>query len=143
VLAAFIPVIMGMGGNIGNQAATLVVRGLALGRISVAQFGRVLSVQSLIGTILGVIFGGLLALVAVVFFRDEMAAGLTLLPLVVGASIFGQMLIAAFIGALLPLVFEKFRVDPAVATGPFVTTSMDIIGVVLYFNLAVLLLDLA
>jgi len=142
VLAAFIPVIMGMGGNIGNQAATLVVRGLALGRINLAQMGRVLGKQSLVGAILGVLFGALLALVALLLFRDDMSDGLTLLPLVVGLSISVQMVVAAFIGTLLPMVFEKFKVDPAVATGPFVTTSMDIVGVVVYFNFAVLLLEL-
>ena len=143
VLAAFIPVIMGMGGNIGNQAATLVVRGLALGRINVGQLGRVLGKQTLVGAILGTLFGALLALVAFFLFRGELGESLKTLPLVVGLSIFAQMLIAAFIGTLLPMIFEKFKVDPAVATGPFVTTSMDIIGVVVYFNLAVLFLGLS
>ncbi|MFC1706006.1 magnesium transporter [Planctomycetota bacterium] len=146
VLAAFIPVIMGMGGNIGNQAAALVVRGLALGRISVGQLGWVLGTQTLVGAILGVFFGGLLGVVAYVLFGQESVAlgvGPIRLPLVVGLAIWSQMLIAAFLGTLLPMVFERFKVDPAVATGPFVTTSMDIIGIVVYFNIAVLFLNLA
>lgn len=142
VLAAFIPVIMGMGGNIGNQAATLVVRGLALGRINISEIGRVLVRQGVIAVILGIVFGGLLALVVFIFFREYITVGMTMLPLVVGLAIFAQMVIAALLGSLLPMLFERFRVDPAVATGPLVTTSMDLLGIVIYFNIAFQLLEM-
>ncbi|NOZ85368.1 MAG: magnesium transporter [Deltaproteobacteria bacterium] len=142
ILASFIPVIMAMGGNVGNQAATLVVRGLALGRINVGQLGRVLGRQSLIGVVLGIFFGGLLALVALLFFGKEMGGSLVDIPFVVGAAICIQMTLAAFIGTMLPMIFEKLKVDPAVATAPFLSTSMDFIGILVYFNMAVYLLNL-
>ena len=133
-LAAFIPVIMGMGGNIGTQSSTIVVRGLATGRLSIREFWQVISKELAVGFILGLVYGVLIGSVAQFRYRME------LLALSVGIAVISSMAVAALIGSLVPMAFARVNIDPAVATGPFVTTAMDIISIVLYFLIATSLL---
>jgi magnesium transporter len=132
VLAAFIPVIIGMGGNIGTQSSTIIVRGLATGRVGLENSVKILLKEIRVGLILGVLYGILLGIFAIFQFLDVSP----LLGLVVGLSICASMIIAATIGSLVPLILNRFDIDPAVATGPFVTTAIDILGVALYFWIA-------
>ena len=131
-LAAFIPVIIGMGGNVGTQSSTIIVRGLATGRVSFENSIKVLLKEVRVGLILGLLYGVLLGLFAIFQFIDTSP----LLGLVVGLSICISMILAATIGSLVPLVLNRFEIDPAIATGPFVTTAIDIIGVTFYFLIA-------
>ena len=135
-LAAFIPVIMGMGGNIGTQSSTIIVRGLATGRVSIENSIKILFKEIRVGLMLGILYGLLLGVFAVLKFLDVSP----MLGIVVGTSICISMIIAATIGSLVPLVLNRFEIDPAVATGPFVTTSIDILGVGCYFLIAIYLL---
>ena len=137
-LAAFIPVIIGMGGNIGTQSSTIIVRGMATGRIEVGSELLVLVKELKVGLILGILYGILLGIFANLKFigTDPM------LGLVVGLSIASSMLIAVTVGSFTPLILRKLEIDPAVATGPFVTTSIDILGVLFYFVIAGLLLNI-
>ena len=137
-LAAFIPVIIGMGGNIGTQSSTIVVRGMATGRIEIGNEIQVLLKELKVGLMLGALYGIMLGLFASFRFisKDPM------LGLVVGLSICSSMLLAAGVGTFTPLILRKLDIDPAVATGPFVTTSVDILGVLLYFTIAGLLLTI-
>ncbi|MDP6170266.1 MAG: magnesium transporter [Candidatus Marinimicrobia bacterium] len=137
-LAAFIPVIIGMGGNIGTQSSTIIVRGMATGRIEVGNELRILIKELRVGLILGVLYGVMLGLFANLRFMDTDP----MLGLVVGLSITFSMLIAVAVGSFTPLILRKLDIDPAVATGPFVTTSIDILGVLLYFVIAGLLLNI-
>jgi magnesium transporter len=139
-LAAFIPVIMGMGGNIGTQSSTIVVRGIATGRININDFARVVSKELAVGLILGIIYGLFIGIIAKYTFSTEPFS--LSLSFAVGLAILSSMSIAALVGSTVPLVLEKFHIDPAVATGPFVTTSIDIVSVYCYFTLATILLDL-
>ncbi len=139
-LAAFIPVIMGMGGNIGTQSSTIVVRGIATGRINLNDFTRVVSKELAVGLILGIIYGLFIGIIAKYTFSTEPFA--LSLAFAVGLAILLSMSIAALVGSMVPLILEKFHIDPAVATGPFVTTSIDIVSVYCYFTLATILLDL-
>ena len=139
-LAAFIPVIMGMGGNVGTQSSTIVVRGIATGKISTSELWSVVTKELSIGLILGGIYGIFIGIVAQVRFYNEPIA--LMLALVVGLSVITSMSVAALVGSLVPLLFERANIDPAVATGPFVTTSMDIISIYVYFTIATLLLGL-
>ena len=91
-----------------------------------------------VGLILGILYGILLGLFAIFRFLDISP----ILGLVVGLSICASMLIAATIGSLVPLILDRFDIDPAVATGPFVTTAIDILGVALYFIIAGALFNL-
>jgi len=135
-LAAFIPVIMGMGGNIGTQSSTIVVRGLATGRIHVRDIWSVVLKELTIGVILGLVYGLLIGSVAQ--FRYSMEA----LALSVSLAVICSMSIAALVGSLVPMGFARINIDPAVATGPLVTTSIDIISVFFYFLIATTLLDI-
>ncbi len=135
-LAAFIPIIMGMGGNIGTQSSTIVVRGLATGQLNLKQIWEVVFKELSVGFFLGFFYGFLLGLVA--HFRyDVWLFGVT-----VGLAVMGSMTIAAMVGSLVPMVFARINIDPAVATAPFVTTSIDIVSVFFYFQIATMLLHL-
>ena len=135
-LAAFIPVIMGMGGNIGTQSSTIVVRGLATGRIHIRDIWKVVSKELAIGMILGVVYGLLIATVA------QLRYGTVAVALAVALAVVSSMSIAALVGSMVPMLFERINVDPAVATGPFVTTAIDIISVSIYFSIATALLGI-
>jgi len=135
-LAAFIPVIMGMGGNIGTQSSTIVVRGLATGRLNIRDIWSVVFKELAIGLILGVIYGVLIGIVAQV--RYDTGA----LAISVGVALICSMSVAALIGSLVPMLFARINVDPAVATGPLVTTAIDIISVFFYFTIATTLLSI-
>ncbi|RJP81230.1 MAG: magnesium transporter [Desulfobacteraceae bacterium] len=133
-LAAFIPVIMGMGGNIGTQSSTIVVRGLATGRLNIRDLWPVVFKELSVGIILGLVYGTMIGLVAHIHYnRVELAVSVSL-------AVISSMSIAALVGSLVPMIFARLNIDPAVATGPFVTTSIDIISVFFYFQIATILL---
>jgi len=136
-LASFIPVVIGMGGNIATQSSTIIVRGIATGRVNLEQFWRVVFKEMRVGIILGLVYGIFLGIIAYFGFADP-----ALLGVVVGISIFFCMVMSATLGAGIPLILKRFDIDAAIATGPFVTTSIDILGVLLYFSVAKLLLSL-
>ncbi len=139
-LAAFIPVIMGMGGNIGTQSSTIVVRGLATGRLVMKDFWPVIFKELSTGLILGIVYGLLIAVVAQIVFHETVPSGF--LALSVGLAVISSMSIAALVGSMVPMLFARINVDPAIATGPFVTTSIDIISVYFYFLIATNLLNI-
>jgi len=136
-LAFFIPVIIGMGGNIGIQSSTIVVRGLATGRINLSQIGEVLFREIRVGLIMGLVCGSVVALIAYLLEKT------LLLGAVVGISMFIAIIVAATMGSLIPLIFKRLKIDPAVASGPFITSSNDIVGILIYFSLANLLFRIA
>lgn len=136
-ISAFIPVILGMGGNVGTQSSTIIVRGFATGRIQLSQAGKIIWKQIRIGIVLGLFYGLLLGLVASWRFVNAPPR----LGLVVGMAIAISMLMASLIGTLIPILLRKLNVDPAVASGPFVTTSTDLLGIILYFLIAASLLS--
>ncbi len=131
-LAAFIPVIIGMGGNIGTQSSTIIVRGIATGRIEIGSELKVMWKEVRVGIILGVLYGLLLGAFAKFRFIDADP----MLGVVVGLSIACSMLIAVAVGTFVPMFLRKVDIDPAIASGPFVTTSIDILGVLFYFVIA-------
>ncbi len=137
-LAAFIPIIIGMGGNIGTQSSTIIVRGMATGRIEIGNELKIFFKELRVGLTLGMLYGVMLGIFANFRFIDTDP----MLGLVVGLSVLCSMLIAVAVGSFTPLVLRKLDIDPAVATGPFVTTSIDILGVMFYFVIAGLLLNI-
>ncbi|MBE0583528.1 MAG: magnesium transporter [Desulfofustis sp.] len=136
-LASFIPVVMGMGGNIATQSSTIIVRGIATGRVNMNALFKVIFKEMRVGIILGFVYGLFLGALSYVLHQD-----MQLLGLVVGISIFCTMTMAATLGTLIPLVLKRFDFDAAIATGPFVTTAIDIVGVLMYFYSAKLILGL-
>ncbi len=136
-LAAFIPIIIGMGGNIGTQSSTIIVRGMATGRITIGDEFKIIIKELKVGLILGILYGLMLGMFATLRFVDYAP----MIGIVIGLSICSSMLIATAVGTFIPLVLRKLDIDPAIATGPFVTTSIDILGVFLYFLISSYLLS--
>lgn len=134
-LASFMPVILGMGGNVGTQSTTIIVRGLAIGSLDVSTLWKVVFKEIRIGFMLGLFYGLLLALAALAIY-----SGNILLSFVVGLSMCVSMIIAAAMGTMIPMLLHRAGVDPAVSTGPFVTTSVDIIAILVFFNIATFIL---
>ena len=134
-LAFFLPIIIAMGGNIGITSMTIVVRGLATGKIAVKQLRLVILKELSVALLLGILYGGLLMLLAYLQFGD-----VTYLGFVAGFSMFISMLMAAAIGTLMPIVLHLLKVDPAIATGPFVTSTVDSLGILVYLGMATMLL---
>ncbi len=135
-LAAFIPVIMGMGGNIGTQSSTIVVRGLATGVLHSRDIWLVIGKELCVGFVLGLVYGALIGLVAQMRYSLLAVAG------AVGLAVISSMCVAALVGSFVPMVFSRLNIDPAVATGPFVTTAIDIISVFFYFQIATIFLNI-
>ncbi|MDH5714178.1 MAG: magnesium transporter [Candidatus Aminicenantes bacterium] len=134
-LAAFIPVVMGMGGNIATQSATIVVRGLVTGRINIKNIRKIIFREVIVAVLLGAVYGVMLGFIT----RLQMGS-IPFLTLTVSLGIFCAMVIAAVVGSFGPLALQKMRADPAVASGPFVTTTTDILGSAIYFSIAYFLL---
>jgi magnesium transporter len=135
-LAFFFPVVMAMGGNAGTQAATVAVGGLVTGDIGLMHIGKRLMTEMTVALLNGVICGVLLGCIVGIWLGDFG------LGVVVAISLILIILISGFIGAGVPLVLKRFNVDPALATGPFVTTSNDILSLLIYLGLATLFLQM-
>ncbi|MEA3287548.1 MAG: magnesium transporter [Candidatus Marinimicrobia bacterium] len=139
-LMAFLPIIIGMAGNVGTQTATIVVRGIATGRVDSATALMVvlkeLKVGFMLGTLYGILLGGSGYLLGLLGYMDIGVMTAVELGITIGVGIILAMATAAFVGALVPVLLNRINLDPAVATGPFVTTSVDILGVVVYFIVA-------
>jgi magnesium transporter len=133
-LLTFVPVIAAMGGNIGSQSSTIVVRGFATGRIDYDNLGRFLLRELAIGSMMGVACGLVLGLVARIWHGD------LILGLTVGVSMTLAISASAVMGVLVPYLFRLVRVDPAIAAGPMVTTSNDIMGLFIYYAVALAIL---
>jgi magnesium transporter len=136
-LASFIPIIAGMGGNIATQSSTIVVRGLATGRVNMLHFFKIVGKETLVGVALGALFGLLLGLLATFQYTTHVNLGL-----VVGISVFAVMAMAATLGTVIPMLLKRFNIDAAIATGPFITTFIDVLGILLYFVVAKYFLDI-
>ena len=142
VLALFVPLIISSGGNSGSQAATLVIRALALGEIRLAQWWRVMSREISSGLALGVILGGIgfsrIALWSA--FSNLYGPHWPLVALTVGLALVGIVLWGTLAGSMLPMVLRRLGFDPATSSAPFVATLVDVTGLVIYFSVAILVL---
>ncbi len=134
-IAAFMPIILGMGGNVAAQSVALIVRGLATGVSNTMNFKEIVGKQIGVGLLLGAMYGIMLGGISFVIYPDSPR-----MSIVVGLAILNSMALAAFLGTALPIFFYKVGKDPAVASGPFVTTAMDLIGVASYLAIAVVLM---
>jgi magnesium transporter len=136
LLAAFLPIVLGMAGSAGNQTATVIIRGLATGRIHQGMFLAAFWRESGVAVLLGLFYGALLGLgswlLSLLFHTPVLAWWV---PAVIGLSLTVSMLIATTIGAVFPLVLHRIGGDPAVSTTPFVTTVTDVLGSLTYLGL--------
>lgn len=130
----FTPLIAAMAGNVGVQSSAIIVQGLANNTLSGSIFNRLVKEVSL--TLLnGVILAAILFAGSHIFLNVEMIIGI-----IVSIALISVIVIASLIGTFIPLLLDKFGIDPALATGPFITTSNDICGILIYFSIAKLIL---
>lgn len=136
-LAYFIPLIGGTGGNVGVQASAIVVQGLANGRLDLKEFWQQLWKELRISLLTGVVIS--LAVFVYTLFTEPGSYGLTL---AVATSLFCIVVFSTVFGALVPLTLEKLKVNPALATGPFIQITNDVVGLLIYVGMAAWMLSI-
>ncbi len=141
-LSFFVPIVMGMGGNAGIQSSTLIIRGLALGSFNERTLHRLLLREMATGMLMGVICGSVIGVWARFVIGESTAFHPTFLALSVGIALFSAMMFAAVFGAAVPLILNRFKIDPAVASGPFVNASNDIFALLIYYGVTFLMISL-
>ncbi|MEW6201331.1 MAG: magnesium transporter [bacterium] len=135
-LFVFVPVIMALGGNVGSQTATVIVRGLAIGQVTAKDLIFVLFKEVRVGVILGIVLGVVMGLLAYVRFVGTYGD----IAMIVAISMFCVLMLGVSVGTFLPIFFKRLNVDPAVATAPFVSVTLDNFGIAIYFLLAKIIL---
>lgn len=133
-LVFFIPVLMDMGGNVATQSSTVFVRGVATGEIKASEVWGYFFREIRVALVMGLVCGGALSLLAS-FWQGDPTLGA-----VVGISMFFTVIIAAIVGTLIPLIFNRLGFDPAYSSGPLVTSIKDATGLLIYFSIAVRLM---
>jgi magnesium transporter len=131
-LAFFIPLITAMGGNVGVQSSAIVVQSLAKGNDLFGTVAKRIGKETTVALVNGAMLATLIYGIAYLF-------GSSKLGIVVSLSLFVVILFAAIFGTLIPLILNKYKIDPALATGPFVTTLNDVFGLFIYFSVGMLL----
>jgi magnesium transporter len=135
-LAAFIPLLTGTGGNVGAQSSTVVIRGLNTEDIKDMGAGKVIFREALAGILLGLVLG-IMATVWAYWLQGNL-----FIAFVVGIALVAIALLASVAGSALPFLFRSLGLDPALMSAPFITTAVDVLGVLIYFNIAKLILGL-
>jgi magnesium transporter len=143
VLAFFIPLIMSSGGNSGSQASTLIIQAMALGEVKITDWWRVMRREILSGLMLGLILGiiGFFRISIWSAFSDIYGPHWLLVALTVGFSLVGVVLWGSLAGSMLPLLLKRLGFDPATSSAPFVATLVDVTGLIIYFTVAILLMQ--
>lgn len=137
ILTAYIPMLMDTGGNSGSQSSTLIIRGLAIGEVTLADKWRVLWKEFRISIIVGVILGGVNLIKNLVFDNTGIVVALT-----VSLTLTATVVISKVVGGMLPLIAKRLKLDPAIMAGPLITTIVDSLALLIYFSTASLLLNL-
>jgi len=135
-ISFFIPLIMALGGNTGIQSQTIIVRSIAIGKIRELGIKYIVLRQLRVAVTIGIICGILVGAIAFVTQRDMALA------IAVGTSLFLSMFITTLLGILIPVGLEKVGVDPAVSSGPFITSFNDIISLIIYLSICVVMLKI-
>ncbi|MEL7079096.1 MAG: magnesium transporter [Cyanobacteria bacterium J06582_2] len=136
ILAAFIPLLTGTGGNVGAQSSTVVIRGLNTDEIANMGAGKVIFREATAGILLGLILGSVATLWAYLL-QGSLAVAIS-----VGISLVAIALLASVAGSALPFMFRSLGLDPALMSAPFITTAVDVLGVLIYFSIAKTILGL-
>jgi magnesium transporter len=143
VLALFVPLIISSGGNSGSQAATLVIRAIALGEVTLGDWWHIMRREILSGLTLGLILGsiGFLRIFLWASFSNIYGEHWFLIGLTVALSLVGVVLWGTLSGSMLPFILKRLGLDPATSSAPFVATLVDVTGLVIYFTFAILFLS--
>jgi magnesium transporter len=140
VLALFVPLIISSGGNSGSQAATLIVRALVLGEVTLAEWSRVVRREVFSGLALGAIIGMLRIALWQVMRLTDYGLFWPLVALTIGVSLVGVVLWGTLSGSMPPFVLKRCGLNPAPSSAPFVATLVDVTGIVIYFSVAICIL---
>ena len=142
VLALFVPLVISSGGNSGSQAATLVIRALALGEVRLSDWWKVMRRELISGLALGSILGaiGFLRIAAWSAFFNAYGEHWIGVGLTVGLALVGIVLWGTLVGSMLPFALRRFGSDPATSSAPFVATLVDVTGLIIYFSVAAVVL---
>ena len=142
ILVTFIPLIISSGGNTGSQAATLIIRAMALGEVTIVNWWFIIRREFFSGLVLGSILGaiGFLRIAVWTTFTDIYGPHWILIGLTVGLTLVGVVLWGTLTGSMFPLLLKKAGFDPAVSSAPFIATLVDVTGLIIYFSIAFLLL---
>ncbi|ODG98107.1 magnesium transporter [Nostoc sp. KVJ20] len=135
-LAAFIPLLIDAGGNVGAQSSTVVIRGLNLKEVGIKKALQIVTRETITGALLGVMLG-----VAVIIWAYFLEGSLPI-AITVGISLVAITIIAAFSGSGLPFLFGSLGLDPALMSAPFITTAVDVLGVFIYLMIARVILQI-
>jgi magnesium transporter len=141
-LALFIPLIGGTGGNVGTQSSAIVVQGLANGSLELRQAGKHLLKEFFVAMLNAVLIAGLVFLYNLIWPADDDPSKANITSMAVTISLFAVVLFASVFGTIVPIVLEKLKIDPAIATGPFVTVTNDIVGMLIYMLISSQLISL-
>lgn len=133
-LAILMPIVASMGGNAGTQTLTVAVRALAMKELTPTNAARIVGKEVLVGGINGILFAALVGLVTWAWFGD------TAIGLVIGAAMIVNLLIAGFAGVAIPIVLQKFKIDPAIGSAVILTTITDVVGFMAFLGLAAIVL---
>jgi magnesium transporter len=137
ILAAFIPLLIGTGGNVGSQSATVVIRGLATGEVKPRRALTIISREIGIGALLGIVLGAVALGWAYILGGNHLKVAAVVSTTLVAISV-----MATLAGGALPFIFRLLKIDPALVSAPFISTIMDIFGVAIYFAIAQIILGL-
>ena len=140
VLTACMPMLMGTGGNAGSQASAMIIRSLAIGEVKFSDFWKVVWKEIRVSVILGAILSVACFIKVLLVDRVYAVAGGTTVAFVVSISMLATVVIAKLVGAMLPLLAKKCKLDPAVVASPFITTMVDVLSLTIYCAFAVFLL---
>ncbi len=135
-IALFLPLIAAMGGNAGVQSSSIIVQGLASGNMDLKNTGKKLFKEFLVGSLNGLICASLIFTYNLIF-SDTFALAIS-----VSSALMIVIVFASMFGAFVPLILERFKIDPALATGPFITTANDIMGLLIYLSIARLIFNI-
>jgi len=143
VLALFIPLIVSSGGNSGSQAATLIIRAMALREVTLSDWYRILRREIISGLVLGLMLGllGFTRIAAWSIFTDLYGPHWFVIAMTIGLALTGVVLWGSLMGSMLPLLLKRFGADPATSSAPFIATLVDVTGLLIYFSLAAMLLS--
>ena len=138
VLAMFVPLIISSGGNSGSQAATLIIRAMAIGEVGLMDWWRVMKREIISGLVLGLILAGIgfLRIATWSIFSNTYGEHWPLVAITVGLSLIGVVLWGTLSGSMLPFLLKRCGLDPATSSAPFVATLVDVTGLVIYFAVA-------
>lgn len=136
LLVAFIPMLMGTGGNCGSQASTLIIRGLATNEIKIKDIVKVIWKEIRVAVLVGVVLSIVNGISIMLQYNDLMLA------IVVGVTMIITIMLAKILGCVLPMIAKRLKLDPAIMAAPLITTIIDTCSVLIYFNIATMLLNI-